>query len=388
MWYCPLPFKHAFVDSHGISVCCNISRQPVDLETWHTHPTLLSLQQEFLQGNVPKECSSCVMQEKIQGRSLRTDSNNDYDHKIFTKTDINFVDYRASNICNFKCRSCSPMFSHGIDQEAKRNPDLQKFYKVNETKTVSVTESNKSWIVSHLDQIDRLMFTGGEPTLMPETKELLEHILKNHADKISVLITTNASFEDTFWFELAERMPNLHWTVSIDAVGPAAHTIRHGTNWEKVKSNVCWLAKHANSLDINTVVSSLNLFQLKPLLEFARKIQLMSISPVGRHGSDGCRHQFSIIRNPQLLSAVNWPDELKQQAQKYLQECLEIDLNHEQKTMVQGLIDALHISVFNAKLWENTQKYNLLLDSVRAENHFELFDNKYSYENTRPHQSC
>jgi hypothetical protein len=183
-------------------------------------------------------------------------------------------------------------------------------------------------------------------------------------------------------------MPNLHWTVSIDAVGPAAHIVRHGTDWEKVEFNVRWLAKHANSLDINTVVSSLNLFQLKSLLEFSRTIQLMSISPNGRHGANGCRHQFSIIRNPQLLSAVNWPDELKSQAQKYLQECLEIDLNHEQKAMVQGLIDTLHTSVFNAMLWDKTQKYNLLLDSARAENHFELFDNKYSYETTRSHQSC
>jgi sulfatase maturation enzyme AslB (radical SAM superfamily) len=382
MWYCPLPFKNVFVDTQGVSVCCNIPRQPVDLETWQTHPKLLSLQQNFLQGNIPKECGGCISQENTQGRSLRTDSNKDYNYEIFTKTDINFIDYRASNICNFKCRSCSPTFSHGIDQEAKKIPELQKFYKINPTKTVSVSDSNKSWIINHLDQIDRLMFTGGEPTLIPETKQLLEQIIRTHADKISVLITTNASFEDTFWFDLVERIPNLHWTVSIDAVGPAAHVIRHGTNWDKVESNVRWLAKHANSLDINTVVSSLNLFQLKPLLEFCRKIQLMSISPNGRQGSNGCRHQFLIVNNPQLLSAVNWPNELKQQAQRYLQECLEIDLDQEQKNMIQSLIGTLQTLVFNSMLWDKTQQYNLLLDSARSENHFELFDNKYSHGTT------
>jgi hypothetical protein len=108
----------------------------------------------------------------------------------------------------------------------------------------------------------------------------------------------------------------------------------------------------------------------------------MSISPNGRQGSNGCRHQFFIVNNPQLLSAVNWPNELKQQAQRYLQECLEIDLDQEQKNMIQSLIGTLQTLVFSSMLWDKTQQYNLLLDSARSENHFELFDNKYSHGTT------
>jgi hypothetical protein len=152
---------------------------------------------------------------------------------------------------------------------------------------------------------------------------------------------------DEFWYEITEQLPNLHWTVSIDAVGSVAEIVRHGSDWPVIERNVSWLAQHANSLDINSVVSNLTIFGLKPLLEFGRRMQQLSITPVGRHGDLGCRHQFFVCQRPYLLAADNLSEELQPQAVDYLESCLSLDLDDEQRNMLTGLINQIKSAKFN-----------------------------------------
>lgn len=374
-WYCPLPFRHAFVDNAGVGACCNTKRYPVSLNDWADHPELKKLQEQFKSGIIPDQCHPCVTQERTQGRSLRTDSNRDYDHEITTETCIDFVDYRSSNICNFKCRSCTPLFSHGIAKEARSNDLLPKFYGTigqAQTKTISVTDSNRAWIIQNLSQIKRLMFTGGEPTVIPEIKEIIQEIVKNH-NHIQVLITSNASFIDKFWFDVTQQIHNIHWTLSVDAVGTAAEIIRHGTDWTAVSQNIEWLARNANSLDINTVVSNLNLFQLAPLLQFVRNMQKISIAPTGKHGNLGCRHQLYVCQRPYYLAADNWPDHMISNVKEYLRYCNNLDLDDEQKTTLQGLADQIQTAKFDSSLWDQCQQFNQILNQMRDQDHTTLY---------------
>jgi hypothetical protein len=372
-WYCPLPFRHAYIDSTGIAACCQTPRYQVSLDEWPTHPELLNLQRELLDGNIPKVCRGCVRQESAYGTSLRTNSNRDYSNQVFTNTKLDFIDFRSVNICNFKCRSCNPVFSHGIAQEVNKYPELQQFLGAPlASKTVSVTDANIDWIMRNLGSLKRIMFTGGEPTVIPRVRELIKKIKQDHKD-LMVMITSNASFQDDFWFEITKQLPNLHWTVSIDAVGSAAEVVRHGSDWALIERNVAWLAQHANSLDINSVVSNLTVFGLKPLLEFGRRMQKLSVAPVGRHGNLGCRHQFFVCQRPYWLAADNLSVELQPQAADYLESCLSLNLDDEQRNMLTGLITQIKSAKFDQTLWERNQDYNQQLDQIRDENHLTLY---------------
>ena len=372
--YCPLPFKHAFVDSTGVSVCCQSPRHQVDLNHWHNDNKLIKMQQQILGNQIPTTCQGCINNEKIYGQSLRTESLRDYNNQIFTHTQLDFIDYRSSNICNFKCRSCSPTFSHGIDQEARKNESLTKFYyKVNDTKTVSVNEHNQEWILQNLNTINRLMFTGGEPTQIPGIKEIINEVAKKYKDRINIMITSNASFLDDFWFNVTRQLGNIHWTISIDAVGSAAEIIRHGTDWAVVESNARWLAKNSPSLDINTVVSNLSVFQLRKLLIFVRELQLSSISPNGQHGDIGCRHQFFVCRSPYMLAVNNLTPDLKSSAMNILSQCLALDLDSEQSNTLTGILKQLTTSDFNKEQWAISEEFNQTLDRIRNEDHTVLF---------------
>jgi molybdenum cofactor biosynthesis enzyme MoaA len=331
------------------------------------------MQQELLAGQIPSVCGVCVQQEQMQGRSLRTDSIKDYQNQQFDQTQIDFVDFRSSNICNFKCRSCNPVFSHGITQEINNYPKLQQFFGQPPLgKTVYVTDVNIDWIMRNLGSLKRIMLTGGEPTVIPGVRELIKKIEQDHKD-VMVMITSNASFQDDFWFEITEQLPNLHWTVSIDAVGASAEIVRHGSNWAVIERNVAWLAQYANSLDINSVVSNLTVFGLRPLLEFGRRMQKLSVTPVGRHGDLGCRHQFFVCQRPYWLAADNLSEELQPQAVDYLESCLSLSLDDEQRNMLTGLITQIKSAKFDQTLWKRNQDYNQQLDQIRDENHLILY---------------
>lgn len=371
-WYCPLPFKHAYVDATGISTCCQTQRQDVTLLEWTNNPLLLELQQSMRDGVVHPECVSCAQSEEAYGTSLRVESVKDYDSKRFESTDIDYIDYRSSNLCNFKCRSCNSRFSHGIAQEARKHVELQEYNRWFEDRRLSVTLENKDWILQNLKGMKRLMLAGGEPTIMPEVKQIISQIIEQKLEDIHILITSNGSFTDDFWYELTKQHHNLHWTISIDAVGSAAELVRHGTDWDVVRENLRWMAINARSLNINTVISNLNLLVLKPVLELGREMQKLSADPNGNQGSLGCRHQFFISQRPYRLTADNWPDDIKPQVLLHLEECLKIDLDDEQRSIVQGLVHSIEKSVFDPELWQQSNRYNSILDRVRGENHLQL----------------
>jgi sulfatase maturation enzyme AslB (radical SAM superfamily) len=292
--------------------------------------------------------------------------------QVFTETKIDFVDFRSINICNFKCRSCNPVFSNGIAQESNRNPDLQKFYRVGQLpKTLAVDTSNTDWILHNLPVLKRVMFTGGEPTCIPEVRCIIEQIRQHHPH-IQILITSNASFEDDFWLDISSDL-NVHWTVSIDAVGPRASVIRHGSDWPLIEKNVISLCETANSVSINSVISNLSLFGLRPLLQFACDMRHRSLPPHGRHGDQGCRHQFYVCEKPYYLAANNWPESIQPQALSYVQSCLDLDLNQEQKELVRNLAQSIEDNQFNQFVWDSGQRYNGILDRIRHEDHNMLF---------------
>lgn len=371
-WYCQMPFKHVYVDSTGISPCCEIPRQHTTLDQWHKNSFLLQLQAQQLSDQPSDSCQSCYRSETQFGHSVRLEANRDYLHKKFTQTQIDFVDFRSINICNFKCRSCNPVFSNGIAQESNRHPDLQKFYSIDQVpKTLAVDSANTDWILANLASLKRVMFTGGEPTCIPEVRTIIQQIRQHHPH-IRILITSNASFEDDFWFEISRDL-NVHWTLSIDAVGSRAHIIRHGSEWHKIHHNVAQLCQIANSVSINSVISSLSLFGLAPLLRFVRDMQRLSLPPTGRHGDQGCRHQFYVCEKPYHLAANNWPESMRPQALCYVQSCLDLDLDQQQRDLVHNLARSIQTNEFDQHVWDQAQHYNGILDRIRNENHTELF---------------
>jgi len=105
--YCPLPFKHIFVEPRGVKPCCSFTETfSGSINAWLSSDKLNEIQQQTLSGEVPEGCKYCIQGEQRDGTSTRLGAIKEYGTDLYEQTDIDYVDYRSSNLCNFRCRSC------------------------------------------------------------------------------------------------------------------------------------------------------------------------------------------------------------------------------------------------------------------------------------------
>jgi hypothetical protein len=127
-------------------------------------------------------------------------------------------------------------------------------------------------------------------------------------------------------------------------------------------------------MNINTVVTNLNVMQLAPLLTFVCEIQQESKTPRGRHGDKGCRHQFHVSQRPYYLAVDNLSQELQDQAIRHLAQCLTLDLDAEQARTIRGVLTQVQQAKFDAALWQRSVVFNAELDRIRGQNYLSLYD--------------
>lgn len=382
--YCPLPFRHVYVDGSGIKPCCSYTRNySGSIEEWLQSSELQQLQQQILNNEIPQGCRSCIHNEQNNLYGTRLGALNDYSNVIISDTNIDYVDYRSVNICNFKCRSCEPLFSNGIQADLRKSSELNEFYSVIPTTKLSPTTVNdKEWIIEHLPQIKRLMFTGGEPTKIAAVKEIIEKIINQNLD-VNIMITTNCSFTDNFWLEVTKNISNIHWTCSLDAIGQPAEIIRHGTHWPTVKKNIETLFDISPSVNIGTVITNLSLFHLKDLFEYANKLK-----DNFSNRANGRTQLIEICSWPEYMNPYNWPDDIKPMVMEYLHS---IDLNSlqpRQKSTVENFLNRIPEYKFNPVLWDKSERYNKILDKMRSQDHTSLLTaHKYPANKEKPNAS-
>lgn len=339
------------------------------IDQWLSSKELTDLQNNIKNNQVDPGCRYCINGERQDGTSTRLGAVNDYG-QIEMVTDIDYVDYRSVNICNFRCRSCDPFYSNGIAQEARRYPELQKFYPIPDHKTAATQTQDKQWVLSNIDKIKRLMFTGGEPTRISEVKEIIDCIRQSGNTDISIMITSNASFTDPYWFEITETMPNIHWTLSVDSVGTAAEIIRDGTDWSVVSANVEKMFDIAPSVNIGTVITNLNLTQLDLLFVWANDLEQKY-----SHRTNGRTHFIEICNWPRYLNPYNWPAERQPKIITFLETLRQLpNLQPKQQQIADTLLANIKNTTPDPKLWAEFESYNKTLDNIRNQDHTVLLD--------------
>ena len=360
---------HVFVQPQGIKPCCSyqeISTQSIQ-EFWHS-PALSQINISLANGTPVKNCSGCHRNELVSGASTRTEANAEWSEYNKQPHPIYF-DLRFSNVCNFKCRSCDADFSSLIDAETQRWPELVQYYRApTQNKSQQLNQSTVDYIINILPNIKLLRFAGGEPTHMPEVKRLLEKIIADNLTQIDIQITTNGSFQKEFWHDMIKRLPRMHWTLSLDAIGAHAEIVRHGTNWNKILKNFEFLAANSHSLLVNTTVSNLNVMQLEPLIELVDQQR-----DLNRDQRNGVDHMFQLVSNPLYLVPWNLPSELRDRADQRIEKILQRSMKSSNRDLFLQLKQSLQQQAFDPELWQRSLEFNQTLDRIRQQDHTDCF---------------
>lgn len=261
-FYCPSPWTGGFFTHTEQKACCSHKSVKItsplkylagdytvdDLNTLRTYGLYLKdVKHGIISGNLDSHCQRCKDQENKGIRSLR---------QVFVDQAKNLgiaevrdpdapsvpqaIEVRLSNLCNFKCRMCYPMYSSLLDKEVSANPQLKKYFHQGEVDYGKV-HSNQQLIDDIITMIPNLKWinlTGGEPMILPEVMDLIDEIIRQgHASNMALHITTNCSTIHPRMLDHFKKFKKIQLTLSLDGIDKTAEYIRHGTVWDKINSN-------------------------------------------------------------------------------------------------------------------------------------------------------
>lgn len=292
---CMAPWAAISTDVNGsIRPCCRFSQPQKQVdhimpfmkdgtleELWNSEP-LKKLRQTFIDGKTPHECRQCINEEKSGLWSYRQEMNSfleKYPHQKerydFTKTESPppfYIDLKLTNVCNLKCRMCSPMASSLIQKEnekefGEKGDDYWHANKIVETYN---EDSFKKW----LPNIDYIVFTGGEPFVGKENKDLIKLIIdEGHASKIDLHFNTNGMVMPSAMIDMLLKFKNVNIAFSVDDIGKRLNYHRHGADWELIKKNIQKVPLDKNlRIAIYCTVNNYNIWYLEEAIEEFKKL--------------------------------------------------------------------------------------------------------------------
>lgn len=288
--FCMLPWMHmhAFPDGRAYPCCLSDYWHPVgDLrkntmeEVWN-QDAYKTMRTNMLAGKECKECTKCYEQEQHGAFSMRNDSNRNYGHHIAeaeqTNADgsvddfkIRYWDVRFSNLCNFSCRSCGPIFSSNwYNDHVKlygKKPDVLGRDMARVEYTAGNEESMLEQMEQHIPYLEQVYFAGGEPLIMKEHYYLLEKLIEHGKTDIRIQYNTNFSemrFKDKHVYDYWKHFKNVSVGASLDASGARAELIRKGANWGQTLENRQRMLSEVPHVDfyVSSTISAMNVLHV------------------------------------------------------------------------------------------------------------------------------
>ena len=393
--FCMLPWMHmhAFPDGRAYPCCLADYWHPVgDLrkntmaEVWN-QTGYRTIRINMLQDKPSVQCTKCYEQEKNGFFSMRNDANRNYGHHIaeveqtledgtHPEFKIRYWDVRFSNLCNFSCRTCGPIFSSNWYNDHIKLYDRKPDVLGRDMARVEYTTGNEDDMIKqmlpHIPYLEQVYFAGGEPLIMKEHYFMLEQLIEHKKTDVRIQYNTNFSelrYKDKHVFEYWRNFANVSVGASLDASGARAELMRKGTDWKQTLENRQRMKQEAAHVDfyISATVSAMNVLHV---LDFHREWTELGLI-------EAKDFNINICQSPEWYRIDILPDKFKQEvvipAYKQHIEWLEPQDKLQRATTgyksLLNLLTAQDASHLLPRFREEIAK----LDTIRNENFWKVF---------------
>lgn len=390
---CAVPWMHlAFEPSGKVVPCCltshhdyfagDLNKQSIE-EIWNSK-NMKDLRLEFLANKEPKICSTCFDREKVTGESGRYYQNKEFKNVIkiipeITEPDgsvpdmkLRYWDFRFSNLCNYKCRSCGPRYSSAWV------PDYKKLGWAEQDKVWNIESVNDTpnfdFLKDQVQHVQKIYFAGGEPLLMPEHWQTLDLLVENKRFDVKISYNTNCSTLTygkknalDYWRQWDDWKIEV-WP-SIDEIGPRAELIRSGTVWSKVEENLKELVKLDNiTVRPGMTIGAWNVRRLPVIINHLVDLGVIS----AKHNYQN--FFINLLEHPTHYHVHILPDDYRQETIKELQAFIvehnkkyNTTIDHAFTHIIHELNKPFDLNAAKKFLWNTTQ-----VDNVRDEDLFSV----------------
>jgi MoaA/NifB/PqqE/SkfB family radical SAM enzyme len=388
--FCILPWIHFYANPDGnVLPCCigdhrlplgNVQKNSIT-EIWNSDP-YKEMRLNMLAGNRCKECTSCYQSEDAEVNSFRQSVNKDY-AEFFNFADetnsdgsldtmkLKYLDIRWSNICNFKCRSCSSTYSSSwATEDNKQGQNKSVFIFAGGNTNDLLYEQIKPYI----SEVKEIYFAGGEPLLMDKHYDILKHLIDIDNTDIKIRYNTNLSslaFKNISVIELWKKFSNVHLNVSLDSWGARAEYIREGTEWKTIIDNINTVKTNCPHihLGVSSVISAFNVYTLPEFTDYLLDNRLFEASSIS----------FYNLIHPNFYSFDIFDIETKTEIIKKLSER---NYNKSIRSRINNVIRHLESSTANDELRRQFKDQTNHYDSIRNKQFTDIFPElKDFYEN-------
>ena len=270
----PWTHLHAYPDSTVHLCCMSDMDMPLgDLndntleEIWHSEH-MMTIRQKMIDGIALPECSKCYEQDKNGFMSGRVSANKHFGHHIAKahsmdpEFEIVYWDVRFSNLCNFRCRTCGPLFSSNWYQdyvELHQNSP-------NHSKVITANLDIKECI-RHIPYVEQIYFAGGEPLMMAAHWEIIAELLKQGRTDVKLIYNTNFSqmkYKKMNVLDMWKEFDSVSIGASLDGSGIRGEYIRKETVWGDILDNRYQMLRVCPNVDfyISCTLSILNSYHM------------------------------------------------------------------------------------------------------------------------------
>jgi len=298
--FCMFPWMHIYSNPDGTTwPCCNTEPEVINeslenktLEEIFVSEKWNQLRLDMLEGKENPACRKCYAVEKAGGASYRSYANKDFGNNIdlvdntlqdgsLESVQFKYIDIRFSNQCNQACATCGPEFSTYWQKLLIDNDrffdKFKKFYRLSNHSKENIFEQLKP----HFPTAQEIYFAGGEPLIMDEHYQILNHLIDIKAnDTVKLRYNSNCSnfyYKKSSVINLWNKFKYVKLGASVDAVEDVAELIRFGTNFKTLSSNLKEALTCENLiLQYDTVVSVLNIDHLPYMYDYLLENDLVN----------------------------------------------------------------------------------------------------------------
>lgn len=321
---CGFMFGHTDIEPNGdIKFCCaawdglhrdengnlyNVNTHTLK-EAWNS-PLAKETRTAMIRGEKPAVCRYCwdfENEDNTKGASVRLSAANQRiplseisdriehakQHDGELSDDYLAFDFQVStgNLCNLACKMCNPKFSttyqkffSKIFEKSEDVTFVRGLNKINnadssiEFGTVydwPITNTLSNIFKDHIPTVKRIFFTGGEPTLIPEIIEFMDHVGNTeHREDLVMWPSTNCTNINKKLLSTLAKFDHMWINMSLDGMGDIAYIQRTPSNWSSIEKNmislVSWAREQSDlgkEIKLN-LISTITALNIHHILEF------------------------------------------------------------------------------------------------------------------------
>jgi len=275
---------------------------PVTLEQHWNSEHMRSVRRRMMAGETLPECDVC------NNKLLNTDVYRDYFWHLFRHryndiwsstdatghTTIQPVswDYRFSNLCNFKCRTCGDMLSSAWESEQRQHDMVDWTNPKNNWMRPAIKQQIEQFQQDQVEQefaqaveehrVEEIYWVGGEPLMYEQHWRYMQRIIElGDGGNVYARYNTNLSRISGRGVKLFDDiLPKLRdWQIcaSIDGTGAVGEYIRTGLNYQQWLENFrqgVAIQRHARQMRIDFTLTLPGLFEVENIQRLADSLEV------------------------------------------------------------------------------------------------------------------